>query len=137
MHIRQYHWVSEFAPRKYQKALSYTSGWLSSLCWQSFVASDCLYAAQLAMEAVQLANSNFKVQNWYTSLLSILIGTLVTMINVLGAKKLPLLEDVFVATHVAGFFIVLITLAVAAPMNTAKEVFLDFTDNGGNYPTST
>ena len=28
----QYHWVSEFASRQYQKILSYTSGWLSSIC---------------------------------------------------------------------------------------------------------
>lgn len=29
----QYHWVSEFAPRKYQKILSYIVGWLLVLGW--------------------------------------------------------------------------------------------------------
>ncbi|OAG42398.1 hypothetical protein AYO21_03274 [Fonsecaea monophora] len=130
----QYHWVSEFASRRYQKVLSYTSGWLSSLCWQSFVASDSMFGAQLVMALVQLKNPDFDIKNWYTALLSILIGTLVTAINVWGAKKLALLENVFVGLHVAGFFIVLITVAVASPKNDAKEVFLTFTDNGGNYP---
>ncbi|KIW91170.1 uncharacterized protein Z519_08065 [Cladophialophora bantiana CBS 173.52] len=130
----QYHWVSEFASRRYQKGLSYTSGWLSSLCWQSFVASDCMFAAQLVMALVQLGNPDFDIKNWYTALLSILIGSFVTAINVWGAKKLALLENVFVALHVAGFFVVLITIAVAAPKNDGREVFLTFTDNGGNFP---
>lgn len=133
----QYHWVSEFASRKYQKVLSYTSGWLSSLCWQSFVASDCMFAAQLIMALAQLRNPDFVIKNWYTALLSILIGTIVTSINVWGAKKLALIETVFVSLHVAGFFIVLITVAVTSPKNDAKEVFLTFTDNGGNYPLRT
>ena len=133
--IRQYHWVSEFSPRKYQKALSYTSGWLSSLCWQSFVASDSMFAAQLLMAIAQLHNPAFVIQNWYTSLLSILLVTLVTIFNIWGAKKLALAETIFVSLHVACFFIVLITVAVTSPKNDAKDVFLTFSDNGGNYPT--
>lgn len=132
----QYHWVSEFAPRKYQKPLSYTSGWLSSLCWQSFVASDCLYSAQLIMSVASIANPDFVPKTWQTALISILIGAIVTAINVLGAKRLALVENVFVMLHVAGFFIVLITIAVVAPMNSAHDVFLKFSDNGGGYPTS-
>lgn len=132
----QYHWVSEFAPRKYQKSLSYTSGWLSSICWQSFVASDCMFAAQLVFALVQLQNPDFDVHNYYTALTSILIGTIVTAINTYGAKKLALLENVFVALHVASFFVVLITMAISSPKNDAKEVFATFTDNGGNYPLS-
>ena len=95
-----------------------------------------MFAAQLVMALVQLGNPNFVIQNWYTALLSILIGTIVTSINVWGAKKLALIETVFVSLHVVGFFIVLITVAVASPKNDAKEVFLSFTDNGGNFPLS-
>ena len=95
-----------------------------------------MFAAQLVMALVQLGNPDFVLKNWYTALLSILIGTLVTMINVWGAKKLALVENVFVALHVTAFFVVLITVAVASPKNGSKEVFLEFTDNGGNYPLS-
>ena len=94
-----------------------------------------MFAAQLVMALVQLKNPDFDIKNWYTSLISILIGTIVTAINVLGAKKLALIEDVFVALHVASFFVVLITIAVTSQKNDAKDVFLTFTDNGGNYPT--
>jgi hypothetical protein len=37
---------------------------------------------------------------------------------------------------VAGFITVLVTVAVTSSKNDAKEVFLDFSDNGGNYPLS-
>jgi choline transport protein len=133
---RQYHWVSEFAPRRYQKVLSYASGWLSSICWQSFVASDCMFAAQLIFALVQLRSPDFVVHNYYDALTAILIGSIVTAINVWGAKKLAMLEKVFVALHVAAFFVVLITVAVASPKTDAKHVFTSFTDNGGNYPLS-
>lgn len=133
---RQYHWVSEFASRKYQKVLSYISGWLSSLCWQSFVASDAMFAAQLLMALVQLHNPDFVIKNWYTALLSILLGTIFTAVNVWGAKKLAMIETVFICLHVSAFFIVLITIAVTSPKADAKDVFLSFTDNGGNYPLS-
>jgi amino acid transporter len=95
-----------------------------------------MFGAQLIMALVQLQNPDFDIKNYYTALTSVLIGTIVTAINVWGAKKLALLENVFVALHVAGFFVVLITVAVASPKNDAKQVFTTFADNGGNYPLS-
>ena len=88
------------------------------------------------MALVQIQNPDFVVQDWYTALLSILIVTIVTAFNVLGAKKLAVAEKAFVSLHVACFFIVLVTLAVASPKTDAKEVFLNFSFNGGNYPLS-
>lgn len=131
----QYHWVSEFAPPSMQKILSYTSGWLSSLCWQSFVSSGCLYAAQLLFSLVTMQNPDFEVKNWYHSLAAVLIVILMTAINTWGVKKLAMLENIFVALHVAGFVIVLVAVAVTGEKQTAHDVFLDFY-NGGGYPTT-
>jgi hypothetical protein len=33
----QFHWVSELAPPRFQKGLSYTTGWLLTLGWQTFL----------------------------------------------------------------------------------------------------
>lgn len=96
-----------------------------------------MFAAQLLMALAQIQNPSFVIQNWYTALLSILLVTIVTAFNIWGAKKLALAEMVFVSLHVACFFIVLITIAVTSPKNDAKQVFLTFSDNGGNYPLST
>lgn len=130
----QYHWVSEFAPRNMQKILSYTSGWLSSLCWQSFVASDCLYAAQLLFSLVSMQNPDFEVKNWYEALTAMLIVILVTAVNTWGVRKLAMLENIFVTLHVAGFVIVLVAVAVTGEKQTAREAFLEFYDGGG-YPS--
>ena len=96
-----------------------------------------MFAAQLLMALVQLQNPDFIIQRWYSTLLSILIITVVTVFNIWCAKKLALAEMGFVSLHVASFFIVLITIAVTSPKNDAKEVFLTFSDNGGDYPLST
>ncbi len=95
-----------------------------------------MFCAQLLFALVQLQNPDFVTKNYYDALTAILIGTMVTAINVWGAKKLAFLENIFVALHVAGFFVVLITVAVTSPKAGAKEVFTSFTDNGGNYPLS-
>lgn len=96
-----------------------------------------MFAAQLLMALAQLQHADFVIQNWYTALLSILIVTIVTAFHIWGAKKLALAETIFAFLHFACFFIVLITIAVASPKNDAKEVFLTFSDNGGNYPFGT
>jgi len=36
----QYHWVSEFAPPRYQKPLSYLTGWMSALSWKPAMRRD-------------------------------------------------------------------------------------------------
>jgi amino acid transporter len=95
-----------------------------------------MFAAQLLMALAQLRDPSFDIKDWYTALLSILLATIVTAVNVWGAKKLALVENVFVALHVASYFVVLITIAVTSPKNDAKEVFTTFSDNGGNYPLS-
>ena len=86
------------------------------------------------MAIAQLKNPEFIVKNWYNALLSILITTIVTAFHVRFSRKLALAETIFVFLHVACFFIFLIILAVASPKNDAQEVFLTFSDNGGNYP---
>jgi len=83
---------------------------------------------------IQLQNPDFVIKNWYTALLSILLVTIATVFNTGALKSSHWAETVFVSLHIACFFIVLITIAVTSPKNDAKEVFLTFTDNGGNYP---
>jgi hypothetical protein len=34
LHVGQYHWVSELAPPRIQKELSYAVGWLTAMGWQ-------------------------------------------------------------------------------------------------------
>lgn len=49
----QYHWVSEFAPRRFQKSLSYSVGWLISMGWQTFL---CTVAYEAVSNISSLAD---------------------------------------------------------------------------------
>jgi amino acid transporter len=49
----QYHWISEFAPSKFQKLLSYLVGWLTVLGWQVGL-SSVSYAAAVQIEGLAI-----------------------------------------------------------------------------------
>lgn len=50
----QYHWVSELAPRKYQRFLSYLVGWLCLLGWQTGGTSTAFLVGTQAEDLVIL-----------------------------------------------------------------------------------
>jgi choline transport protein len=107
-------WVSEFAPRKQQRFLSYIVGWLAALGWQALIATTA-----------------YIMQNWHQSLVMILIGIIGTLMNTVGARFLPILEIVVLIFTVFGFFCIIIPLWVLAPKAPASEVFGSFENLGG------
>lgn len=130
----QYHWVSEFAPRKYQKLLSYLSGWLSTISWQSIVALDCFLVGTVIQGLIITNDPNYVPTRWQATLLVIAGAVGITLFNIFGAKHLPLAEGVFVTGHFFCFFPIIIVLLVLAPKRSSREVFLDFSDNGSGWP---
>ena len=84
----QYHWVcenyarrlkfilmvfqvSEFAPPKHQKILSYTSGWLSTLGWQAFTVVSCYVCSETVQSMITLNNPDYVPERWHQTLLII------------------------------------------------------------------
>ena len=155
----QYHWTSEFAPKKYQKILSFSVGFFCVLGWQTSLAATCFASAQQITALINLGNSNYTPTQWQTALFSWAILMLAIVANTVFYRKLPLLEGIVIFVHVLGFiaFIVvlwyvllaycwgmantdlhsLIRLLVRrtmAPRSTAKSVFTDFELNG--WPTT-
>jgi amino acid transporter len=55
----QYHWVSEFAPRRFQRLMSYMTGWvwLQSLCNSSVCFANVVYIALRVGLGMSLYNS--------------------------------------------------------------------------------
>lgn len=130
----QYHWVSEFAPRKHQRLLSYLSGWLSTISWQSIVALDCFLVGTLVQSLVAINDTSYMATKWQSTLLIIAGAMGIACFNIFGAKHLPLAEGIFVTGHFFCFFPVIIILLVMAPKRSAREVFLEFSDNGAGWP---
>jgi choline transport protein len=71
---------------------------------------------------------------WQATLLIFAAVLFVGGFNVFGAKHLPLAEGIFVSGHFGAFFPIMITILVLAPKRTAREVFLEFSDNGSGWP---
>ncbi|KAK4496526.1 hypothetical protein PRZ48_012506 [Zasmidium cellare] len=127
----QYHWVSELAPRRYQKGLSYSVGWLTAMGWQVCLASICFQAGIVTQGLIQLNNPDYVFHNWHGTLLSMAYMVFASVFNTVLATKLPLTEGFMLILHVAGLFAIIIPLWVMAPRGNAHEVLLEFSTTGG------
>ncbi|KAM5499613.1 hypothetical protein McanMca71_002374 [Microsporum canis] len=128
----QYHWVSEFASPKYQKFLSYITGWLSVLGWQGGFASICFLCGTLIQGLLKLNyGDDYSAERWHGTLLTFAIALIATFVNTYAAGHLPSLEGLILILHIFGFFATMITLWVMGEKSPSKEVFTEFSNFGG------
>ncbi|GAB7356488.1 hypothetical protein MBLNU459_g7247t2 [Dothideomycetes sp. NU459] len=113
----QYHWVSEFAPPKYQKFLSYIVGWMCVLGWQT------------GLIAINI--DGYSLPGWHATLLTIAIVLFSIFFNTVLIRKLPLLEAYMLVIFFFSFFTIIIVLWVMGERGNAKEIFTTFSDNAG------
>ncbi|GAB7353911.1 hypothetical protein MBLNU459_g4257t1 [Dothideomycetes sp. NU459] len=131
----QYHWVSEFAPARYQRFLSYFSGWLSTISWQSIVAVDSFLVGNIVQAVIVINDASYSPQRWQGTLLTFAAVLGIATFNILAAKHLPLAEGIFASLHFFAFVPVIVVLWVFTPQKqTAAAVFTHFTDNGAGWP---
>lgn len=127
----QYHWVSEFAPRKWQKQLSFFVGWLCVLGWQTGCAIGCFLAAGEIQGLVILNRPEYVPHPYHLTLMAIGMVLFVAIFNTFLAKHLPLVEGVVLFLHVAGFFAIIVPLWVLGPHSPSSEVWTEFSNEGG------
>ncbi|KAK8868960.1 amino acid/polyamine transporter I [Apiospora arundinis] len=127
----QYHWVSEFAPRKHQKFLSYVMGWMCVLSWQTGCASSAYISGGQIQGLIALNYESYQPQGWHTTMLAIAVAAFSVFFNAALARKLPLVEAGLLTIHVLGFVAIMVVLWVLAPRTPASEVFTTFND--GNH----
>jgi choline transport protein len=87
----QYHWVSEFAPPRYQKVLSYYSGWLTAIGWQVYLASVCYLVGTLIQGMIVLNNPDYVFERWHGTLLTIAVVLFTITFNTALANRLPII----------------------------------------------
>ncbi|KAK5046045.1 hypothetical protein LTR84_008502 [Exophiala bonariae] len=127
----QYHWVSEFAPPRIQKLLSYLVGWLSAIGWQVYLAGVAFMVGGVIQGLIALNVEDYVWHNWHGTLLSIAAILFSIIFNTALAVQLPMIEGVVLILHLAGFFAIIIPLWVMAPRATAHDTLLVFQNNGG------
>ncbi|KAM3077294.1 hypothetical protein ACMFMG_006645 [Clarireedia jacksonii] len=133
----QYHWVSEFSPPKYQKILSYTAGWMSTLGWIASFASGTFVLTTLVEAIAQLTDPDFAFTKWQYTLLMIGYLLITIVFNTWLAKTLPMIETFSLFGHILGFIVILVPLWAMAPKNSASDVFLNVVNNAGWSNTGT
>lgn len=131
----QYHWVSEFAPPRLQKVLSYYAGWLTAIGWQVYLASVCFLVGTIIQGLIALNNPTYGYERWHGTLLAIAVVVFSIVFNTSLASQLPKIELAALALHITGFLAVVITLLAMAPKSSASTALLDFQNNGG-WPTT-
>lgn len=127
----QYHWVSEFAPQRAQKFLSYLVGWLCFTGWQCAITSITFLAGTIIQGLIILNDTSYIYHAWHGTLLIIAITAFAILFNTSLAKKLPFVEGLLLVLHVLGLFAIIITLWVLAPTADAYTVWTQFTNSGG------
>ncbi|KAF2003153.1 amino acid permease 2 [Amniculicola lignicola CBS 123094] len=127
----QYHWVSEFAPPAWQKELSYFTGWMSTLSWQAGTASGPFLVGTLIQACATVMYPEYVPTNWQGTLMVIAVTILVWVLNLWGAKLMPLFQNFMLVVHVFGFLAIIIVLWVLSPRASAKVTFTGFRNDGG------
>ncbi|KAK5740131.1 hypothetical protein LTR17_004843 [Elasticomyces elasticus] len=125
----QYHWVSEFSPPKYQKVLSYVTGWFALLGWQTSLVGTAYAAGQQFEAMAALSDPNYTIQGWQGCLFTVGLTTMATFFNTVLFSKLPLLEGIIIVFHCFGFLAIVVTLWVMGSRGGAETV-TTFSDNG-------
>ncbi|CAI7598346.1 unnamed protein product [Penicillium crustosum] len=130
----QYHWVSEFSSPRYQKFLSYTTGWMSVLAWQAGAASGSFLTGTIIQGLISLRDPSYKPQNWQGTLFVFAMIAVIYFFNVYAASWIPRIQNLLLALHLICWVVIVVVLFAMAPHNSATTVFTSF-HNGGNWST--
>ena len=129
-----YHWVSEFAPARYQKILSYVTGWMAVLSWQAGNASGAFIAGTMINGFMTLPNPNYVQAPWQAVLFVFATIVIVWIVNVVFYRWLPMVQNILLWIFGMVFVALLCIFWIRAPLNSAHDVFLKF-ENGGDWKT--
>ncbi|KAK6436559.1 hypothetical protein LTR95_007251 [Oleoguttula sp. CCFEE 5521] len=106
----QYHWVSEFAPPRVQRYLSFLTGWLAIAGWQGGITGIGMLVATVIQGLITLNYPDYIAQGWHGTLITIGIVGLCVGFNTYGARQLPIVEASLALLHFGGMFVIIIIL---------------------------
>jgi choline transport protein len=78
--------------------------------------------------------TTYVAARWQGTLFAIAIALVQASVNTLLARLLPSMQNIFIVPHALGWIALVIFLWVMAPHASAKDVFTNFSSNGGWEP---
>ncbi|KAH8693565.1 amino acid/polyamine transporter I [Talaromyces proteolyticus] len=130
----QYHWVSEFASPRWQRFLSYVTGWMAVLAWQAGAASGSFLTGTILQGLISVRDPTYDPKRWQGTLFVFAMVALIYLFNVYASNWMARIQNLLLMMHLVSWVIILVVLAVKAPHRAASEVFTEF-QNGGGWPT--
>ncbi|PYI24152.1 GABA permease [Aspergillus violaceofuscus CBS 115571] len=127
----QYHWVSEFASPRYQKFLSYLTGWMSVLAWQVGAASGSFLTGTIIQGLISVHNPKYEPTRWQGTLFVFAMILVIYFFNVYAASWMPRIQNVLLALHTLCWVIVVVVLWAMAPRQSASAVFTEIKTYSG------
>ncbi|PYH88762.1 amino acid transporter [Aspergillus ellipticus CBS 707.79] len=127
----QYHWVSEFASPKYQKFLSYVTGWMSVLAWQAGTASGNFLTGTIIQGLISARDPSYDPKGWQGTLFVFAMILITYIFNVYAAGLMARMQNLLLATHILCWVVVVVVLWALAPLRSADDVFTEFQNFGG------
>ncbi|OGM41279.1 amino acid transporter [Aspergillus bombycis] len=127
----QYHWVSELASPRYQRVLSYITGWMSVLAWQAGAASGSFLTGTIIQGLISVKDPSYEPENWQGTLFVFAMILVIYFFNVYAASWMPRIQNLLLALHILCFVVVITVLWAMAPRQPTNVVFLEFSNTGG------
>jgi len=105
-------------------------GWLCAVTWQTGVAGSGYFVGALIQALFVLHLPNYHFERWHGTLFALAYLFVAIMFNTLLAKKLPMMEGIFVLIHILGIAI-LIPLWIMSPLGKGGSPIVDFYNVSG------
>ncbi|KAJ6020725.1 hypothetical protein N7540_006229 [Penicillium herquei] len=129
----QYHWVSEFSSPRYQKFMSYITGWMSVLAWQAGTASGSFLTGTIIQGLISVRNPNYNAEGWQGTLLVFAMVLVIYVFNIYASDLMPILNNLLMILHILSWAVILIVLWAMAPHRSAEEVFVTGWESYGGW----
>lgn len=113
--------------------VAYVTGWFVSLSWVAFLASCCTIIGNTTKFCILIyyPDSPAIDSQWFPTLLALASLIFAALFNIYLAKKLPMIEGIMLAVHLATFVAIVVTLWTTSPRGNTQDVLFTFTNPGG------
>ncbi|KAF2771483.1 putative amino acid transporter [Teratosphaeria nubilosa] len=128
--------VSDLAPERSKRYLSYCSGVLACVGWQSIIAADAFIISGSIQNLIQILHPNYEPQKWQLTLLTIAVAVAFSAISILASSHLSLMEGLFAVCHIYAFVPIVLSIWILADHRPPSKVFFHFS-GGGGWPSTT
>ena len=105
-------------------------GWLCAITWQTGFAGAAYIAGTLVQALFVLNIPNYDYERWQGSLLTIGFLLIAIIFNTLLARRLPMVEGIFVFLHILGVAI-FIPLWILSPKREGGSPLIEFYNPNG------